>query len=210
MIFPATGVFLAFYLLFGTSSFTQFIPLPIQDRYFEVIVPYIAISVAMGVNATHFSARNWALSGFVAFVTALIITAAPSVVLNAGDVNTSALGQNTSLAVRLAKSRSPSLDVFASSRSRLMIEPFMDYASHQQLKPIPSEGSLPPGLYVTHAWGEQGSNARRIHQELELLPPAAVVDIDQRVAATLLNYLGINSAKTRAEVKVKEKAGALQ
>src|SRR5262249_13338647 len=41
-----TGSFGSFYLIFGSSSFSRLIALPVQDRYFQIAVPFLAVSVS--------------------------------------------------------------------------------------------------------------------------------------------------------------------
>jgi hypothetical protein len=185
LLFPITGVFIALYLVFGTSSFTRLLPLPVQDRYFEVIVPYVALSLAMAVSMTPLSRLARLLPTFAAFSAGMIATAAPSVAYNAGDITFSALAKNTVLALKIAKERYPELTVYASPDIHSTLEPFMEPDLYKQVQIVPIEAPLPPGLYVVHPWKNYGPHASGIYRAIESLPVAAVVSLDWRVVGAL-------------------------
>jgi hypothetical protein len=85
--FSATGMFLAVYLIAGSTSFTRLISLPVQDRYFEVLVPFLGVAAASLVHVHgqfRSRERNNAIGVGLALVVAL--TSWPAIVANPGDI----------------------------------------------------------------------------------------------------------------------------
>lgn len=185
LLFPITGVFIVLYLVFGTSSLSRLLPLPVQDRYFEVIVPYVALSLAMAVSVARLSRLARSLPALIVFSGAMIATAAPSVAYNAGDITFSALAKNTALALKIAKERYPELPVYASPDIRFTLEPFVEPEVYQQLKLVQIETPLLPGLYIVHPWKDYGPHATGVYRAIESLPVAAAVSLDWRVVGSL-------------------------
>lgn len=185
MLFAVTGLFVALYLIFGTSSLTRLVPVPAQDRYLEPIVPYVALCVAMALRFLR-PRRHFILPAFVAFSAGMAVTAAPSVMYNAGDVTFSGLAKNTAIAMDVARDRYPRLDIYASPDLLQALEAFTEPESYRRIKPYPTVTPLPPGLYLMHPWRDFKIRAsKEVYRDLESMPVAAFIDIDQRVASFL-------------------------
>jgi hypothetical protein len=57
-LFAMCGLFVFIYLIIGTSSFTQLINLPFQERYIQPILPFAAVCIAYVLSRTSFSLQQ--------------------------------------------------------------------------------------------------------------------------------------------------------
>jgi|GEM_PF-2813005 len=176
--FSAAGLFIGAYLIFGSSSFTRFMPLPVQDRYFEPLVAFLAVSAAA---LTHRYARRAGPRAFrlaTAGVALMVVGSLPSVAANAGDVTSSGVGRNVAIALRAAHAARPDLPIFLSPVVHKMIEPFVSPELYAVLQPM--SGNVPArAFYLSHPW-EKESTAVPMLATMKSLPVYLVVDEDQR------------------------------
>ena len=179
--FSLTGIFLAAYLIAGSSSFTRLIPLPVQDRYFEVLVPFLAVAVA-GL-AHHYgrllsSTRKAAVG--IAVATIVAFMSWPAVVAHPGDITFSGLGKNAALAINAVHSAKPQPDVYVSPKLYRLLVSFLPRNTYKNLKVIAEDGPLHPGFYVLHPWRDTATAYPRA-TEVTALPAYIAVNQDQRV-----------------------------
>ena len=173
--FAATGAFVGAYLVFGTSGLTRLVPMYVQDRYFEPVVPFVAVAIG-SVAAAWVRRHGWRVPAAVAAFCAAV--SFPAVGVNAGDVTFSAFGKNAALAISSIRHTDPDATVFVTPNLRFTIEPFVSREVFQSLKLMPKEGPFPRGYYVVHAFKDVGYRTPRI-AEVEALPIALVVATDQ-------------------------------
>jgi len=202
LLFPVTGAFIALYLVFGTSGLSRLVPVPAQERYFEVVVPYVALCVAMAVQLIRPAGRVLVLPALIAFSGGMVATAAPSVAFNAGDVTFSGVAKNAVIALKTARDRYPELEIYASPDLLFALEPFTQPELYRRIKPYPDATPLPPGLYLMHPWRDfKISASKDVYRDLESMPVAASVNLDHRVASFL--KLPPGKYKVLGEVRVR-------
>lgn len=175
--FAGTGAFIGAYLVFGTSSFTRLVPLAVQDRYFEPLVPFVAVSI--GALMGRFVVRRGAWVPAMAIATAVGVASFPAIAFNAGDVTFSAFGKNAAIALSAVRSTHPLAPILVSRHLRFSIEPFVSREIFDSLQVIPREGPLPSGYYMLHAWKDRPGGDARV-DEIESLPIFLVAALDQR------------------------------
>ena len=175
----ATGLFVCAYLIFGTSSFTRFMPVPVQDRYFEPLVAFLAVGAAMLVHRFRQLPNGWAYKAASAIVAVMVIGSIPSVTANAGDVAFSGIGRNSGIALRALHTARPDMPIIVSPMLHRMIESFISPELFAQLKVM--EGETPVrGFYLAHPW-EPDNPAVPMLARSKTLPVYLVVDEDQRI-----------------------------
>ncbi len=184
--FSLTGAFLTAYLIAGSSSFTRLIPLPVQDRYFEVLVPFLAVAVA---GLVHFyrqlqSRERKPAIGGVGLALVVALTSLPAIVANPGDVTFSALGKNAAIAIKAVRSGNPEARIYASPKLHRVVAPFLPRDVHTDIEVIADAGPLLPGFYLLHPWLDKTELYPRA-ADIELLPTYVVVDEDHRVLGRL-------------------------
>ncbi len=177
LFFSAAGLFIGLYLIFGSSSFTRYMALPVQDRYFEPLVAFLAVSAAALVyrfRQTGPSTFRWA----TAAVAAMIVTAIPSITANAGDVAFSGVGRNAGVALRALHVARPDLPIVVSPMLHRMIEPFISPQLFASLRPM--TGTVPvKAFYLAHPWEPETPSAPLL-AEMRRMPIYLVIDEDQR------------------------------
>lgn len=183
--FSATGMFLAVYLIAGSTSFTHLISLPVQDRYFEVLVPFLAVATASlahlyGQFRSH--RQNPAIGVGLALIVAL--TSLPAIVAHPGDVTFSALGKNAAIAIQAVRSAHPESEIYVSPKLHRVVAPFLPRDVHADIDVIADAGPLLPGFYLLHPWLDTTQRYPRA-ADIELLPTYVVVDEDHRVLGKL-------------------------
>jgi hypothetical protein len=202
LLFPVTGLFLALYLIFGTTSLTRLIPVPAQDRYLEPIVPYVALCLALALPLVWRTRPSLVLPALVVFSGAMVAAAAPSVTYQAGDVAFSGVAKNAVIAMEMARKRYPELEIYAPRDLLYTLEPFVEPEVYRRMKRLPDATPLPPGLYVLDPWWNSRSRSPAdVNQELDSLPVAAAVELDQRPARVLRP--GPTTRSARGEVRVR-------
>jgi hypothetical protein len=185
--FSATGLFVGGYLIFGSSSFTRFMPLPVKDRYFEPLVAFLAVSAA----ALLFRFRNsgpWPMRRAIAAVGLVVLTAIPSVTANASDVAFPGVGRNAGVALRALHVARPDTPIVVSPMLYRMLEPFVSPELFASLEVMKGD-QLHMGFYVAHPW-EAVTPAVPLLLAMKSLPVYLVIDEDQR-------YLGRYSSEPR-------------
>src|SRR5262249_25540006 len=147
-----TGSFVSFYLIFGSSSFSRLISLPVQDRYFQIAVPFLAVSVSELVTYLGGLARRRTAEYIVSVGAALMMTFAslPSVVINAGESTFSSLGRNSATAIRALKGVEPRRPIYVSPELQFVVEGFLKPDEYRDLKVIAGSGPMPAGFYLLH------------------------------------------------------------
>ena len=203
LLIPVTGLFVALYLLFGTTSLTRLIPVPAQDRYLEPIVPYVALCLAMASRLLWRVRRRLMLPALVAFSGALVATAAPSVAYNAGDITFAGAGRNTAIAMEMAMDLYPDLAVYAPpDLVGYRLKSFSSPESYRRLQAYPQFTPLPPGLYLMHPWHNlRQRESDEVNQDLQTMPLVAVIERDQRTVSFL--KLPPKTQSVRAEVRIR-------
>lgn len=178
--FAACGLFIGGFLIFGSSSLTRLIPLPVQDRYFEPVVPFLALCAAGCIDAiTHPARARLAAAALAAW---LVVMAVPAVIVNAGDVTFSAVGRNAAIAIESVHRARPDLPIYTPPALHVMLQPYVSTQRYAQLRVVPPEGELPTGFYLLSPWRDTPANFKR-YREVAALPAYLVVDEDQRVFA---------------------------
>jgi hypothetical protein len=177
--FALSGGFLAAYLIFGTSSFTRWMPLPVQDRYFEPVVPFLALSA--GVLVARLASRSGRLSTALALGLPFLIAVAslPSVVHNAGDIGISSLGRNSAIAIHSLFKTHPEANLYLTREMRFAIEPFVGQQVLSRIGTAPERGPLPVGYHMLHPWKNKPANSQ-LAADISALPVWLVVDEDHR------------------------------
>ena len=151
--FAATGLFLAIYLIFGSSSFSRLIPLPVQARYFEVLIPFLAVATA-GVVAHYQTIWQSRRREFLASIVISVVfglASVPAIIIHAGDYAFSSLGKNCAIAIRALKHADPNQAIHVSPQLHSVLETFIRPDEYIQLKVIPDKGKLQPGFYLLHS-----------------------------------------------------------
>jgi hypothetical protein len=169
--FALTGIFLAAFLIFGSSSLTRLIPLPVQDRYFEIIIPFLAVVIAGLVAFTgkklKSCKREFILSLCVSFF--MVIVSVPSVAVNAGrSTSFTSLGKNAAIAIRAVKHADPGRTIYVSSRLHWILESFMSREEFSELKIIPEKGNLPGGFYLLHPEADVKNQSLQVNKILSM------------------------------------------
>ena len=178
MFFSATGLFIGLYLIFGSSSFTRWMPLPIQDRYFEPLVAFLAVSAAALTHRwrSRYGAKSIRLAA--AAVALMVVGSLPAVAANAGDVAFSGIGRNAGIALRAVRAARPDVPIVVSPMLHRMIEPFVSPELFASLQPM--SGTLPAkAFYLAHPW-EPDTPSVPMLAGMKALPVYLVVDEDQR------------------------------
>jgi hypothetical protein len=145
-ILSCIGLFILLYLIFGSSSLSALIPLPFQVRYFQPVIPFVAI--AAGVLVTRYSL----FSSRVAQVLVPSIVACLIALNGASEVF---LLAGTQYKSNLMKSFRTAVEVLADERQPLYVDPALHYnAQHflqstlyHRLLVIPESGPLKKGYY---------------------------------------------------------------
>lgn len=203
LYFALMGAFLAFYLIFGTSSFTRWMPLPVQDRYFEPIVPFLAVSVAGLVGRIAASRPRLAPTAAIGFPALLAVASLPGIVYNAGDIGISALGRNSAIAIGSLWRTEPAAVLYVTQQMHFALEPFVTAEVFRRLRVTPETGALPEGYHMLHPWKDLPTKDARA-AEVARLPVWLVVDEDHRVlSAWAARPFGSRGAYAKAIVFVK-------
>ena len=180
IFFVLVGAFVAAYLIFGSSSLVRLIPLPEQDRYFEPVVPFLAVSVAAAASAI--AAKRGVRSAgalSVALPMVLAFTSIPSIVANAGDVGFSTLGKNTAIAINAIRRTHPGSPIYLSPTLHFTIEPFVDADVYRDLRVVTGSGVAPNGFFLLRSRNDPASTDPHMHA-IQELPISLIIDEDQR------------------------------
>ena len=177
--FSATGLFTGVYLIFGSSSFTRFMPLPVQDRYFEPLVAFLAVGAAALTFRFREAGSSWSIRTAAAAVAVMIATSVPSMTANAGDVAFSGIGRNAGIAIRALHTARPDLPIFVSPMLHRMIESFISPEQFASLKTMDGD-RVAPGFYLAHPW-EPDTPSTPLLATARKLPVYLVIDEDQRI-----------------------------
>ena len=177
--FSATGLFVGTYLIFGSSSFTRFMPLPVQDRYFEPLVAFLAVGAAALTYRFRAAAPSWSIRAATAAVTAMLVTSIPSITANAGDVAFSGIGRNAGVAIRALHAARPDLPIVVSPMLHRMIESFIAPELFASLKTMDDDQPV-RGFYLSHPW-EPDTPSTPMLAPMQKLPVYLVIDEDQRI-----------------------------
>ena len=184
--FSLVGGFLAIYLVVGSSSFTRLLSLPVQDRYFEVIVPFLAVSTAGLVahfgKIWHSSIREVVLGVGIPLV--MVVASLPAIVMNAGDMTFSGLGKNAAIAIKALHHADAKRTIYVSPKLHPVLEPFLPLELYRNLEVIADTGPLPPGFYILHPWKDTGTAYSRANV-IASMPTYLAVDEDHRVLGRL-------------------------
>lgn len=199
--FALVGGFLAIYLVVGSSSVTRLIPLPVQDRYFEVIVPFLAVTTA-GLLA-HFG-KVWQSSSrelgvAVGIPLVMAVASVPAIVLNAGDMTFSGLGKNAAIAIKAVQYADVKRTIYVSPKLHWVLEPFLPPEVYRNIEVIADTGPLRSGFYILHPWKDTATVYPRAN-DIASMPTYIAVDEDHRI----LGRLAPNVLKREIVVKYAE------
>lgn len=145
-IFSFIGLFILLYLIFGSSSLSALIPLPFQARYFQPVIPFVAIAVGVIVERYSFFNSRVAQVAFPFALACLIaIYGASEVFLLAG----------TQYKSNLMKSFRTAVEVLADEQKPLYVDPalyynarhFLQSVLYHRLVEIPKSDPLKKGYY---------------------------------------------------------------
>ena len=189
VFFSATGLFVGLYLIFGSSSFSRFMPLPVQDRYFEPLVAFLAVSAAALTHRLRRGGGVLSLRAAAVAVAMMVVGSLPAVAANAGDVAFSGVGRNAGIALRALHAGRPDVPIVVSPMLHRMIEPFVTaelFASLQTMTDAPPAKAF----YLAHPW-EAEAAAVPMLAAMKRMPVYLVVDEDQR-------YLGRYATQAKA------------
>lgn len=181
--FSATGLFIGSYLIFGSSSFTRFMPLPVQDRYFEPLVAFLAVGAAALTHRFREVAPAWSLKAATMAVALMLVTSIPSITANAGDVAFAGIGRNAGVAIRTLHAARPDLPIIVTPMLHRMIESFVSpdlFASLRTTDDGTGGDEVERGFYLAHPW-EADAPSTPLLARIERLPVYLVVDEDQRI-----------------------------
>jgi hypothetical protein len=183
--FAMTGTFLAVYLIAGSSSFSRLIPLPVQDRYFEVLVPFLAVAAAGLVHHyRQFQSRDRKYAIGVGLALVVALTSLPALVANPGDITFSALGKNAAIAIKAVRSANPESNIYVSPKLYRVVRPFVPRDVYADIQVIADAGPLIPGFYILHPWLDTTERYPRA-TDIEQLPTYVAVDEDHRILGQL-------------------------
>ena len=168
--FAWCGSFITLYLIAGSSSLTRAIPLPLLGRYFEVVIPFLAIAAASLVGVFQGDARPMRAPSapIIALALSLGIMSLVAVVRYSGEVAFSALGRNTTMAIKAISTADPARPIYASPEVLKRIYVFLPRATFNTLRPIPLTGPLPRGFYLINQAMETESNYPRVREVLAM------------------------------------------
>ena len=161
--FAWCGSFITLYLIAGSSSLTRAIPLPLLGRYFEVVIPFLAIAAASLVGVFQGEARP-VRAPIIALALSLGIMSLVAVVRDSGELAFSALGRNTVMAIKAISTADPARPIYASPEMLKRIYVFLPRPIFNTLRPIPLTGPLPRGFYLTIPARETESNYPRARE----------------------------------------------
>lgn len=185
--FAMVGAFLAIYLIFGSSSLTRLIPLPVQDRYFEVLVPFLAVSTGEVVS---FLCRAWpgwrARFAMVGLPALLALASVPSVVMNAGAFPLRDVGINAASAIAMASGQGHGRFIYLSEPLYRIVKSFVPPATYSLLEVIPEAGPLPSGYYLYSPFVDAYSRQGPTREDIKALPRYSVISGDHRLFRRLL------------------------
>ncbi len=186
VFFSLVGAFVAIYLVVGSFSFTRLIPLPVQDRYFEIIVPFLALATA-GLVA-HFG-KAWQslkreLRLGVGIPLIMAVASLLAIIMNAGDMTFSGLGKNAAIAIKALHHADVKRTVYVSPRLHRMLEPFLPPEVYMKLVVIADTGPLRSGFYILHPWKDTDTVYPRAN-EIASMPTYIAVDEDHRIFGRL-------------------------
>lgn len=185
-LFTVIGAALSIYLTFGSSSLSRLIALPVQDRYFEVVVPFVAISLA-SAWALFWKSSSEAVPvarGFLLIVAGFFILNLPGALFNSGEIGVSGIARNTAIAVRSIQAVSPSASIVLARPLHFAVQTFLEPHEFKSLKTF--EGSIPevPGYYIPHPWRPLRAEPRE-SLSIDKLPVVMTVSQDHRFARYL-------------------------
>ena len=182
VFFSLVGAFLAIYLVAGSSSFTRLIPLPVQDRYFEVVVPFLAVTAADLVayfgKVWRSSRRELGLAVGIPLIMA--VASLPSIVMNAGEMTFSGLGKNAAIAIKALRQADVKQPIYVSPKLHPVLEPFLPPDVYRNMKIIADTGPLRPGFYILHPWKDTATTYPRAN-DIASMPTYIAVDEDHRI-----------------------------
>jgi hypothetical protein len=146
-VFAVTGLFVAGYLIFGSSSFPELRPLPFQPRYLAPLFPMMAVCLAAVLPRNGFPNRGAALACSIALL--VFVAASLSGVLSeAGDLGRSRFFKNAAAALESELARDSDVPIMVDPNTLEVLINFMPQADYARLKPIPTTQDLPDGFYL--------------------------------------------------------------
>ena len=185
-LFTVIGAALSVYLTFGSSSLTRLIALPVQDRYFEVVVPFVAVSLASAWALFQKSAMGLepVARRVLLVVTGLFVFNMPGALFNSGEIGASGIARNTAIAVRSIQATNPSAAIVLARPLHFAVQTFLEPHEFKSLKTF--EGSVPemPGYYIPHPWRPVRSEPP-VSLSIDKLPVFMTVSQDHRFARYL-------------------------
>lgn len=203
--YTGVGIFLAMYLIFGTSSFTRLIPLPVQDRYFEIIIPFLAISFSALVIQLQVFLRSdsRALLFGACIVLILAFASVPSVMIRAGSSPKTSVSRNSVTAIQSLRDIKPRPSIFVSRELYAGIRYFLSADEYSQLKIIPESGDFDVGFYVVCPLIDKGLNDKRWFNKISSLPMYFKIEEDRYYFSRFVYVNRLVSAKNDLSCVVK-------
>jgi hypothetical protein len=148
-IFSLIGLFTLLYLIFGSSSLSELVSLPLQARYFQPVIPFVAIAVGVIVERYSFFRSRVAQVAFPCALGCLVaFYGTNEVFLRAG----------TQYESNLMKSFRTAVEVLAEEQKPLYVDPalyynarhFLPRALYNRLVEISASDPLKKGYYFIY------------------------------------------------------------
>ncbi len=150
-LFGGIGLFMALYLIFGTSSFHALIPLPFLDRYFQPVIPMAVIAIAGLSTRVAFLQWSWIRRllpwGLGLWV---LTTGWPQVGKLAGAGGNARYLKSIRAAVELLQDEGQ--PYYTDPYTHRHLRHFLPAPLYARVSRIPEKGDLPNGFYFLYDW----------------------------------------------------------
>lgn len=178
-VFAGLGLFVLFFLFFGTSSLTGLLPLPVQLRYLHPVLPFVAICAASLFHKAWFLYRPWVKTLFpLALGLGLGLAAADSVSAKAGIYDHAPFLKSVRTALETLQDEIKPIYVDRQIRSHL--PHFVPDGLLARVRVIPDRGELPGGYYLFDPGGPSLPKERMA--EISALKVKMRLELDWRVS----------------------------
>ncbi len=146
-VFGTTSLFVAAYLLFGTTSLSALHPMPFEARYWVPVFPLAAVCLASVISRFRASGGA-AQAAWLFFLTAFALVSITGAAGEAGNLGRARYFKNVANAIEFALALPGGPKVMVDASMLEVLCNFMAGADLARLELIPSRGDLPAGLYL--------------------------------------------------------------
>ncbi len=178
-VFGVAGLFIAGYLIFGSTSFSELHPMPFQPRYTAPLFPLIAVSLAALVPKNSHMSR-WTMGGWLLFASLFAVLSISSTVADAGNLVRARYFKNVAMALTSELARNAGMPILVDPSTLEVLVHFMPRADYVRLEPIPSDRGLQTGFYLVDPYQDSIIRLQRAphFEEIMRLPIAMAVNLN--------------------------------